>query len=55
MQKIHLYLKVVVEAEEEDKAERVGAEICRQVQKVYGVKQAEVQSLQSETVPDEAW
>jgi hypothetical protein len=55
MQKIHLYLKVVVEAEEDDSPTRIGTEICRQIQKVYGVKVAEVQNAQSETVPDEAW
>lgn len=52
MQRIHLYLKVVVEAEDDDKPERLGAEICRQVQRVYGVRRTEVQSTQSEIVRD---
>ena len=55
MQKIHLYLKVVVEAEDGEKAPRIGTEICRQIQKVYGVRVAEVQSSLVETVPDQAW
>jgi hypothetical protein len=55
MQKIQLYLKVVVEAEDDDKPMRIGTEICRQIQKVYGVKVAEVQNMQSETVPDQGW
>jgi len=55
MQKIHLYLKVVVEVENDEKPARIGNEICRQIQKVYGVKVAEVQNQQSETVPDEPW
>jgi tetrahydromethanopterin S-methyltransferase subunit G len=52
MQKIQLYLKVVVEAEDDEKPQRIGTEICRQIQKVYGVRVAEVQSSQSETVRD---
>jgi hypothetical protein len=52
MQRIHLYLKVVLEAEDDDKPERLGAEISRQVQRVYGVRRVEVQSTQTETVRD---
>lgn len=42
MARTDLYLKVVIDHEEEEKVERLGAEICRQVEKVYGVRQAEV-------------
>ena len=52
MQRIHIYLKVVVEAEDDDKPDRLGTEICRQIQRVYGVRRTEVQSTQVENVRD---
>ena len=42
MQRIDLYIKVEVEIEEEEKPERVAAEICRQIQKNYVVRSAEL-------------
>lgn len=53
MQRIHLYLKVVADADDTEKPDRLGQEICRQISKIYGVKQAEVQSSSSESRPDE--
>lgn len=44
MQRVDLYIKVSVELEEEEKPERVAAEICRQLQKLYVVRSAEVSS-----------
>lgn len=44
----NLFLKVVVEHDADEKPERLAAEICRQVQKVYGVILAEVSSVSLE-------
>jgi hypothetical protein len=42
MKRVDLYIKVEVELEEEEKPERVAAEICRQLQKLYVVRSAEL-------------
>ena len=44
MQRVDLYIKVEVELEEEEKPDRVAAEICRQIQKNYVVRRAELTS-----------
>ncbi len=44
MQRVDLYIKVEVELDEEEKPERVAAEICRQLQKNYIVRRAELTS-----------
>jgi hypothetical protein len=50
MSRLQIYLKVTIDTEEnEDRPERLGAELCRQVSKVYGVKSAEVSSIAEET------
>ncbi len=42
MQRVDLYIKVEVILEEEEKPERVANEICRQIEKIYVVRSAEV-------------
>ncbi|MGH9639340.1 MAG: hypothetical protein ACRD3Y_04720 [Bryobacteraceae bacterium] len=42
MQRVDLYIKVEIELDEKEKAEKVAAEICRQVEKMYVVRSAEV-------------
>jgi hypothetical protein len=42
MKVLDLYIKVELELEEEEKPERVAAEICRQLEKLYVVRRAEV-------------
>ncbi|MBC8167735.1 MAG: hypothetical protein H7Y20_17930 [Bryobacteraceae bacterium] len=42
MARTDLYIKVVIDHEEEDRPEKVAAEICRQIEKVYGVRLAEM-------------
>lgn len=42
MQRVDLYIKVEVELEDEEKPEKVAAEICRQIQKNYIVRTAEL-------------
>lgn len=44
MQRVDLYIKVEIELDEKETAERVGAEICRQIEKIYVVRSAEVSS-----------
>ncbi len=49
MERVDLYIKVSVELEKHEKPERVAAEICRQIEKMYPVRSAEL----SNAVPRE--
>lgn len=42
MARSDLYIKVVIDHDREEKPERLAAEICRQIEKVYGVRDAEL-------------
>ncbi len=53
MQRIQLYLKVVLETQDEDKPEKLAGEICRQIRKNYGVRSAEMTNLTTERFEDE--
>jgi phosphoribosylformylglycinamidine (FGAM) synthase PurS component len=44
MQRVDLYIKVEVELDEEEQTERVAREICRQLEKNYVVRSAELSS-----------
>jgi hypothetical protein len=44
MKRIDLYIKVEIELEEEETPERVASEICRQLEKNYLVRSAELSS-----------
>lgn len=44
MKRVDLYIKVEVELDEEEKPDRVANEICRQIQKLYVVRSAELSS-----------
>jgi hypothetical protein len=44
MKRVDLYIKVEVELEEEETTEKVAREICRQVEKIYVVRRAELSS-----------
>jgi hypothetical protein len=45
MPRTDLYLKVELDLDEKESPERVAAEICRLVRRVYGVRKAEVSSM----------
>ncbi len=45
MQRVDVYIKVEVELEDDEKLERVTNEICRQVEKMYIVRKAELSSV----------
>jgi hypothetical protein len=45
MRRTDVYLKVEVILDEKEPVERVAAEICRQIRKMHGVRQAEVSSV----------
>ena len=45
MQRVDLYIKVEVDLDEDEKPERVAAEICRQIEKIYVVRSAELSSI----------
>jgi len=40
-----VYLKVELDLDDRETPERLAAEICRMLRKVYGVRQAEVSSI----------
>lgn len=44
MRRTDIYVKVEVVLDEKEPVERVAAEICRQIRKMHGVRQAEVMS-----------
>ena len=44
----NVYIKVVVEHGPDEKPEDLGAELCRQLQKIYAVRRAEVSSVSNE-------
>jgi hypothetical protein len=43
-----VYLKVVVEHYPPDTPQKIAAEICRQVEKIYGVRRAELSNVVSQ-------
>ena len=45
MVRTDLYLKVELVLDDKDSAERVAAEVCRAIRKLYGVRTAEVSSM----------
>jgi DNA gyrase inhibitor GyrI len=40
-----LYLKIELDLPDTEQPEKLAAEICRQVSKIYGVRSAEVQNM----------
>jgi hypothetical protein len=47
MKRVDLYIKVQVELDEDEKPDRVAREICRQLEKIYVVRTAELSSAVS--------
>jgi hypothetical protein len=45
MPRTDVYLKVELDLDDRESPERLAAEICRMLRKVYGVRQAEVSSI----------
>jgi hypothetical protein len=45
MRRIDVYLKVELDLDPKEAPERVSAEICRLIARVYGVRKAEVSSI----------
>jgi len=41
----HLFIKVEIEHDEKETPQKLAAEICRQIRKVYGVRSAEVSNI----------
>lgn len=44
MKRVDLYVKVEVELDEEEELDRIAREICRQLEKNYAVRSAELSS-----------
>ena len=49
MKRIDLHVKVVIDLEDGENEQRLAAEICRAIEKVYGVRRAEVSNVISST------
>ena len=49
MGRTFLYLKIELEHGEDEKTERLAEEIRRRIEKIYGVRSAEVSSIVSST------
>ena len=47
MARSDVYLKIQLDLPDEEKPQRLAAEICRQVKKIYGVRSAEVSNIVS--------
>ena len=45
MARTDVHIKIVLDHERDDNVEKLAAEICRQVQKVYAVKSATVSNI----------
>jgi len=45
MIRTHIFLKIEIEHDEKENPRKLGAEICRQILKIYGVRLAEVSSF----------
>ncbi len=45
MPRTDLFIKIEIEHEEDEPPERLAAEICRRIRKVYGVRSAELSSV----------
>ncbi|HLJ17681.1 MAG TPA: hypothetical protein VKV15_24505 [Bryobacteraceae bacterium] len=45
MKRMDLYLKVELDLDEKEAPDRLAAEICRQIRKIYGVRAAEVSNI----------
>jgi hypothetical protein len=41
----NLFFKVDIEHDDDESPERLGREICRQLKKIYGVREAELSSI----------
>jgi hypothetical protein len=53
MPRTDIYLKVTVDHRSDDQPEKLAAEIIRQVQKVYGVRRAELSNFVTHATVDE--
>ena len=49
MHRIDLYLKLELDLPDTERPDKLGAEICRQLLKIYGVRSAEVQNMVDHT------
>jgi hypothetical protein len=45
MPRTDVYLKVEIDVDEKEGPDRVAAEICRTIRRIYGVRQAEVTNM----------
>jgi hypothetical protein len=49
MPRTDIYIKVIADHDESEQPEKIAAEICRQVEKIYGVRSAEMSSFVTRT------
>jgi hypothetical protein len=41
----HLFIKIEIEHDDDETPQKLGAEICRRIMKIYGVRLAEVSNV----------
>jgi hypothetical protein len=52
MQRIQLYLKIVIEADDDERPEKLAGEVQRLLRRVHGVKEVELTNSTSEAVEE---
>jgi hypothetical protein len=45
MARTDVYLKVEIDLDEKEKPDRIAAEICRMIRRIYGVRNADVTNM----------
>lgn len=53
MQRSNVFLKVVVDHADSDRPQRLAEEICRRIERLYGVRAAEVSNIVTDQAPEE--
>ncbi|MBI3208126.1 MAG: hypothetical protein HYZ37_04380 [Candidatus Solibacter usitatus] len=48
MQRTNVFLKIVLQHEDEERPQKLAEEICRRIEKLYGVRSTDVSSLVTE-------
>ena len=52
MQRIQLYLKIVIEGDDDERPDKLAAEVQRLLRRVHGVREVELTNSTSETVDE---
>lgn len=53
MQRSNIFLKVVLDHRESERPDRLAEEICRRIERLYGVRAAEISNIVTDQAPEE--